>query len=89
MKRPWFVALLAIGIAILIFVFSYYPVEKSRIYLVQDAFDPLSELIAPFAGDTLEYMNPYQLGFQLSGIDGMAFVFGPQARPYLEKNTSA
>lgn len=55
---------------------------ESRVWLVKDSFDPLADLLEPYAPDQITRLNPNQLGHKLPGLNGLVFVFGTQARPY-------
>jgi len=72
---------LAVCCALLAAFFCFYPSDP-RVLLVQDAFDPLAEVLEPYAGERLERLNPYQLGQKIPDLNGMAFLFGPQARTF-------
>ena len=80
MRRIWIMTCLTVCCAVLAF-FSLYPGD-SRVLVVKDGLDPMAELIEPYAGDRIESLNPYLLGQAIPGVEGMAFLFGTQARPY-------
>ncbi|NLT15767.1 MAG: solute-binding protein [Clostridiales bacterium] len=42
----------------------------------------MAKVLKPYAESSVKRLNPYQLGHQLAGLNGMAFVFGTQANPY-------
>ncbi len=77
MKRIWISLCIAQKLAALIVLclhFSSTDPESGKIILV-GAFDPMADLLEPYAGNNVERLNPYQLGQQLAGLNGMAFCF--------------
>lgn len=84
MKRNWLGPGLAACCAVLALFFSFHRSGEEKLLLVQDAFDPMAEILEPHAGQSMERLNPYQLGQRLPGLNGAALVFGTQARRYEE-----
>lgn len=89
MKRIWILICLAACCAVSAVFLPINDTDEGKVLLVQDAFDPMGEVLEPYAENSMEHLNPYQLGFRLPGHDGMAFVFGTQARHYQERSTSS
>lgn len=87
MKRIWIFICLAVCCAVLAALSPFYLPVNSRVLLVKDAFDPMFSLLEPYAGKSMERLDPYRLGYELPGLNGMAFVSGTQARPYQQKNS--
>lgn len=87
MRRIWIMACLAACCAVLASFLSLYPGD-SRVLLVQDAFDPMAGLLEPYAGDRIELLDPYRLGHKIPDLNGMAFLFGTQARSYQKMSSS-
>ena len=79
---------LATGFALLAIFFPIYHKNDSKILLVQDPLSPMPEILRPFAADKIQQLNPYLLGHRLPGLNGMAFVLGPQARHYQKQSAS-
>ena len=89
MKRIWILTCLAACCAVLAAFLSFSHTDNAKILVVQDAFDPMADILTPYAGSNVERLTPYQLGQRLPGLNGMAFVFGTQARPYQKQSTSS
>lgn len=87
MRRIWIMACLAACCAVLASFLTLYPGD-GRVLLVQDAFDPMAGLLEPYAGDRIELFDPYRLGHKIPDLDGMAFLFGTQARSYQKMSSS-
>jgi len=79
---------LALCCAVFVTFLSFWHKDEGRIIVVQDAFDPLHDLLKPYADDRLHRLNPYQLAHELPSLTGMAFVFGTQARAYQNQFSS-
>ena len=60
-----------------------------KVLLVNDALDPMVQLLRPYAKDSLHLLNPYLQGIELSGLNGMAIVYGTQAAAYREQTGSS
>lgn len=89
MKRIWILACLAACCAALASFLLLSHTDNAKILIVQDALDPMADILAPYAENNVERLTPYQLGRQLPGLNGMAFVFGTQARPYQKQSASS
>lgn len=87
MKRIWVFVSLAACCAVLTALLSIYPRDNARVLLDLDSFNPMADLLEPYAENSIECLDPYQLGHQLPGLNGMAFVFGTQARPYQKQSS--
>lgn len=87
MKRIWVFVSLAACCAVLTALLSIYPRDNARVLLNLDSFNPMADLLEPYAENSIERLDPYQLGHQLPGLNGMAFVFGTQARPYQKQSS--
>lgn len=81
--------LCAVICAAFITALSFHQGDGGRVLVVQDALDPLADVLEPYTDDGVERLNPYRLGQALPGLNGMAFVFGTQARPYEENLKSS
>lgn len=81
-RRLWFMICFTVACAAFIMFLSFHQKSGGRVLVVQDALDPLADILEPYADKGVECLNPYQLGHALPGLDGMAFVFCTQARPY-------
>ncbi len=79
---------LATGIALLAIFFPIYHANNSKVLLVQDPLNPMPEILKPFAANKVQQLNPYLLGHRLPGLNGMAFVLGPQIRHYQKQSAS-
>lgn len=87
MRRIWIMACLAACCAVLASFLILHPGD-GRVLLVQDAFDPMAGLLEPYAGGRIEQLDPYRLGHKIPDLDGMAFLFGTQARSYQKMSSS-
>lgn len=80
---------LALCVAVLAAILFTGNTENARLLLVQDCLDPMADLLEPYGGNSIERLDPYRLGHQLPGLQGMALVFGSQARPYQNQQALA
>ncbi len=80
MRRIWIFIFLAAGCAILAAFFSVGYMGDGKILIVQDPLDSITDILKPISEEKIEHYNAYMLGHRLAGLNGMTFVFGPQAR---------
>lgn len=78
----WLLILFTALCAAFITFLSFQQKGDGRVLVVQDALDPLADILEPYAETGVERLNPYRLGHALPGLDGMAFVFSTQTGPY-------
>lgn len=89
MRREWAAVLVALCLTLLILAPALgWQASDNRLLVVNDALDPVADLIAPYTRSTIERLTPYRLVHEVPGLEGMALVFSSQARPYLSQSTA-
>lgn len=82
-RRLWILIIISVTCSVLFTFMSSYHKGNGRVLVVQDVLDPIANVLEPISETSVERLNPYQLGHALPGLDGMAFVFSTQAKPYM------
>lgn len=80
MRRTWVYFIVAAGCAVVLVLSAHSLPAAGSILLARDAFDPLISIIEPLTAADIVPISPYPLGGRIAGVNGLAFVFGTQAR---------
>ncbi len=81
----WLIISIAALCATVLGLFLFSRQDTGRVLVVRDALDPIADVLAPYCDDKTEFLNPYRLAHRLPGLNGMAFVFGTQARCFEQR----
>lgn len=85
----WLIISIAALCAAVLGFFLFSEQDTGRVLVVRDALDPMSDVIEPYCNAKTEFLNPYRLAHRLPGLNGIAFVFGTQARCFQQRRSAA
>lgn len=85
----WLIISIAVLCAAVMVIFLLSGQDTGRVLVIHDALDPMADVIEPYCEDSVEFLSPYRLAHRLPGLNGMAFVFGTQARDFQQRRSAA